>query len=454
MVKPFSAFSILVTENCNLACTYCYERSECGIGHNNNSMSKETAEKLVEFMFKESPNDVSVTFFGGEPTLEIDIIDYICTLSKKKNKPFNAGIITNATCMNEKIYNIIRKHLDVFKNCQLSIDGPEEIQNLHRITRSGKGSFKLVEKNIEHWKELFGKSLNIHGVLNPLTISNLFESYKYFREKWGVERLWFLPAKSVEYSKKDVDEYDIQLGKIYNYIMNIVRKTNSTREIDNYAPLDRALREGKANKPCGIGDNYCAVTSNGDIYPCHHMYYIDKNKETKLGDIYNGVDHSKKMIWSCFDNSDLQGCENCDHPSCYRCVAENFEEHGTPFTQIKGFHCDFMKVDLKYQRKIIEELKSMGLMKNANQNQNSNCLSNVRDCVGKQGECPVVTSVDECKFDNAIKNFSEIKKKDYIDVASNNVRDSNIESSPPQNNNIKDTLDKVIALLVDLHNKM
>jgi len=71
-------------------------------------------------------------------------------------------------------------------------------------------------------------------------------------------------------------------------------------------------------------------------------------------------------MWTVYDNSDIIGCQGCDHPYCYRCPAENYEKYGTPFVQIKDLHCDFMKVDLKYQRLIKNEIQQMGLLNRGN----------------------------------------------------------------------------------------
>lgn len=370
-VTPLSAYSLLVTENCNLACKYCYEENSSG--HKNKNMSIETAKQLLIYSFTESKKHnkkVDYSFFGGEPTLNIDIIDYLCTqgklLSKKYNISFSVNIITNATIMNKKIYNIFKKHSDVFTNCQLSIDGHQIVQDLNRITKNGKGSFNTIEKNIPYWKELFKDKLNIHGVLNHNTISELYNSYLFFREKWNVPMLWFLPAKDKKFTKNHVEIYDHEMNKIYNYIMERVRKDNSIFEIEAYAPLNRSLKNGGSSKPCGIGDNYCAVTAEGDIFPCHHLYFIDTKRETLLGNIWNGIDKAKKLMWTVYDNSDIIGCQGCDHPYCYRCPAENYEKYGTPFVQIKDLHCDFMKVDLKYQRLIKNEIQQMGLLNRGN----------------------------------------------------------------------------------------
>lgn len=476
----FSAFSLLLTENCNLACKYCYETT--GTGHKNKNMSVETALKAVRFMFDQKNEEVVVSFFGGEPTLMPEIIDLICKegkrLSKIYNKPFYAGMITNATNMSEKLYNILRDHLDVWQSTQLSIDGPKEIQDMYRVTKSGKGSFARIEKNVPYWKALYDQNkLNIHGVLNKYSIPKLYDSFKFFREEWNVEKLWFLPAKGLDYTSEDVSLYERELKKIYEYVMEHARRTHTVDEIAFYAPLDRALRDGKMGKPCGAGDNYCTITSDGDVWPCHHFYFIDPDKNLYLGNIFEGIDKGKKLIWEQYDADDMIGCEDCPHGTCYRCIAENYEEYGTPFTQIKGYHCEFMLIDFKYQQMIKKELIEMGLLNQEN-NGKSDCNGLVRDCVGKQGDCPNVVSVNECKFDrgnehsSGTPSFNELQKTNPMDIQEcngdgtccgcgsccNNEEFGNVEEidveGKSDNEILKNILDDVIKVLVKYHNEL
>jgi uncharacterized protein len=474
-MKEFSAFSVLLTENCNLSCKYCYE--VLSSGHKNVSMSAATASRAVDFMFEHAKNssEISISFFGGEPTLMPDIIDIMCIrgkeLSKKYKKSFKVGMITNATVMNEKLYNIIKSHLDIWTSTQLSVDGPWDIQDEYRVTKSGGGTFATIEKNLPYWKELFKGVLSVHGVLNKKSIPRLFESYKYFREVWKEDRLWFLPAKSSEYTQEDVDLYDRELGKIYNYIMDRVRSSKSTKEIEYYAPLDRSLRNGKSSKPCGAGENYCTITSSGEIWPCHHFYFIDVKKELHLGSIWDGVSESRKRVWDEYDSSDIIGCEDCEHPACYRCIAENYEANNNPFLQVKGFHCKFMMVDLHYQKLIRKELIDMGLMKKENVKSDSGDACNIvaRDCVGKQGDCPVVVSLDECKFDrsqirndNGTRDFKDVvegPKDDVVegpkdDVVAKTCGGSCACGEKNEGPTLKETVDKIIKALVDYHNSL
>lgn len=466
MVK-FSNYSVLVTENCNLACKYCYEVTSSG--HKNKKMNEKTAEDAVYFMFEQVKDDedvkeITVSFFGGEPTLMPSIIDIMCSkgkeLSKEYNKHFYASMITNATNMNKKLYDVLKKHNDIWQSTQLSIDGPYDIQDEYRVTKANKGSFHLIQKNMPYWKELYGDRLNIHGVINPNSVGRLYESFLFFREEWNVPKLWFLPSKA-DWTDEHIELYERELEKIYNYVLEKVKLNNNTEEVSNYAPLDRALRDGAMGKPCGAGESYCTITSDGGIWPCHHFYFIDHKEELKLGSIYSDVDQNKKRLWDEYDVSDLIGCEECSHPACYRCIAENYEKYKNPFVQIKGKHCAFMLLDHKYQQKLRKELEKMGLINKKSESDKSatKCLGLIRDCVGKSGDCDVVVSVDECVFDREdCTNFSSKNIKDFEAVCE--TQETTCEKKEdtccckPDGNALKNMLDEVIGVLVKYHNKL
>ena len=70
---PLQTLVVNVTNQCNLACTYCYEYGEDKIVDTTNGlqpkfMSEETARDSVEFALRESRENTHahITFFGGE----------------------------------------------------------------------------------------------------------------------------------------------------------------------------------------------------------------------------------------------------------------------------------------------------------------------------------------------------------------------------------------------------
>ena len=76
--------TFIVTKDCQLACKYCYL-----VGKNSNErMSFDVAKKAIDYILSQEKNimfnqeSVIWDFIGGEPFLEIDLIDQICDYIK------------------------------------------------------------------------------------------------------------------------------------------------------------------------------------------------------------------------------------------------------------------------------------------------------------------------------------------------------------------------------------
>lgn len=400
-----TAASFLISEDCNLACTYCFELK----GRRARHMSKEVARKGVKFLcdnaLKNGDKEFSVMFFGGEPLLNPKVVEevfkYGLELAEKYNLNFSTSMVTNATILTEDIKRIIRTYKDranLF--IQLSVDGIREIHNKYRITKgTGIGSFDMVEKNIPEWKKLFADNMNrlsVHGCSNHDTLPCLFENYLFFREEWDIPRIWFMPIHSETWDEKDLEIYEEQLNKITDYILDRCRKEGNYQEVINYAPIDRCLSPDRfPEAPCGAGKNFITITAEGEFYPCHQIYFNDPEKITKIGTLDTGIDELKRSLFLHYDNNDLSCAKldpECDAYHCYRCVGENWEQNGSILSTVAcgGIRCKMSKIERSIQLKIKEELNKMGLLNNNNQQSaqqgnnpnNPDCLCDSRNASG------------------------------------------------------------------------
>ena len=104
------SITFIVTKDCQLACKYCYL-----VGKNSQErMTFNIAKKAVDYILSNRDyliNDSVVwDFIGGEPLLEIDLIDSICDYIKeqmyiKQHPWFNAyrfSISTNGLMYNDR----------------------------------------------------------------------------------------------------------------------------------------------------------------------------------------------------------------------------------------------------------------------------------------------------------------------------------------------------------------
>ena len=165
--------TFIVTKDCQLACKYCYL-----VGKNSQErMPWEIAKLAIDYILsneKDFPEQsVAWDFIGGEPFLEIGLIDKICDYIKTEMfrlnhhwfNSFRFHFSTNGINYDtQKVQDFIKKnrqHLSI----GITIDGTREKHDLNRIwkTKDGfspkpkdeKGSYDDVVRNIPLWREQF-----------------------------------------------------------------------------------------------------------------------------------------------------------------------------------------------------------------------------------------------------------------------------------------------------------
>ena len=156
--------TFIVTKDCQLACKYCYL-----VGKNTKErMPWEIAKQAIDYILEREDEfreeSVVWDFIGGEPFLEIDLIDRICDYIKiemfrRNHHWFNSyrfSFSTNGINYHEtKVQNFIKKnreHLSI----GITIDGTEMKHDLNRVYKiTGRGSYADVVRNIPLWLEQF-----------------------------------------------------------------------------------------------------------------------------------------------------------------------------------------------------------------------------------------------------------------------------------------------------------
>lgn len=138
-------YRILTTTFCNASCPYCYE-----IGVKSIAMSCETAQAVADFILTQSINasEIEIEWFGGEPLLNVSVIDLICKeiLCKKPEQTFfKSSIITNGFLISKDMVDKMVTDWKVYK-IQITLDG--FAHEYERVKGLGVGSFEQVIKNI------------------------------------------------------------------------------------------------------------------------------------------------------------------------------------------------------------------------------------------------------------------------------------------------------------------
>lgn len=289
-----ATFRILTTTLCNARCFYCYEEgiSPC-------CMTMKTADKVIEFIRKKTKNSkkIKIQWFGGEPSLNPDVMYHITTsiikYCEKNNKEYEFSMITNGSLI---------KQLDLEKlklnRVQISVDGDEIEYNLRK---------NYYDKNIT-------LDTIIHNI-NLLTSKRIFVSIRLNYDKDNYESIKslceYLSNNLVD--KNRIRVYPYPLFGTYNGHIGCENGSTSDQLYNLYSVLDR---EGLLNKEKALKLSYrksrcfaCNVNSfvidaNGELYKC--TTDLKKN----IGSVFDGVKLNESYFKWC-NNRLVEECEKC-----------------------------------------------------------------------------------------------------------------------------------------------
>ena len=195
---PVKINSLLIKPSgpdCNIACRYCfyYEKKELFKDTNIHRMSEDTARTVLKQYFELAGPQVSVGFQGGEPTLcGLDFFTKIVEMIKEYKRPGQqcmTALQTNGILLDESWARLFRENNILVG---LSVDGPEEIHDTHRLTRGKKGTHKKVAETMQMLKEN-AVEFNTLTVITKANVDRAAELIKYFREN-GSSYMQFIPC--------------------------------------------------------------------------------------------------------------------------------------------------------------------------------------------------------------------------------------------------------------------
>lgn len=339
--------TFIVTENCNLRCKYCYQV------HKNNKkvMNFELAKKAVDYFLHNaelfSTDSVIWEFIGGEPLLEIDLIDkiadYIKVQTYERNhkwfSQYRFNISTNGTLYHhESVRKFIKKNQN---KCSIgiSIDGTKTKHDLQRVYANGKGSYDEVVKNVPLWLKEFPDAST------KVTIGH--EDLPYLKE--SIIHLWSLGITSVSanvvfedvWEKDDEIIFENQLRDLADYILE-----NKLWDKVECSLFDDKI--GYPNDDSSLNKNHCgsgrmiAVDADGNFYPC--LRYADYSLVNKnpyiIGNVNDGIDIDKIRPYFGLNTASQsdEECIDCEIAlGCAWCQANNYDysEIGTNYQRAK-----------------------------------------------------------------------------------------------------------------------
>lgn len=193
--REFQIFAKPVGAACNLRCSYCYYLSRKEL-YPTEALPRMKEELLEEYIRQhiDATTDETVFFswHGGEPTLAgLAFYRKAVDLQKRmlpQGKRLLNGIQTNGTLLDEEWCQFLARENFL---AGISIDGPEELHDLHRKDRHGNGTFNEVLRGYQLLRQ-YGVTTEILCVVNAFNAGYPLETYRFFKAL-GARYLTFLP---------------------------------------------------------------------------------------------------------------------------------------------------------------------------------------------------------------------------------------------------------------------
>ncbi len=289
------ALCLHIAHDCNLSCRYCFA-GEGEYKGDRALMSLDVGKKALDFLVKNSGNrrNLEVDFFGGEPTMNWEvvkgIVEYGRSLEKTHNKRFRFTLTTNGILFNEDMMEFANREM---ANVVLSIDGRKEVNDSMRPTRNGKGSYDLILPKFKRFAELRqGKDYYVRGTFTHHNLD--FSKDVLHLADSGFDKISVEPVVAGAEEEYAIRREDIpKLKQEYDILAKEIVKRNREGKGFTFFHFMIDLEQGpcvaKRLSGCGSGTEYLAVTPWGDLYPCHQFVGEDK---FLMGNVEEGITHS------------------------------------------------------------------------------------------------------------------------------------------------------------------
>lgn len=368
--------TFIVTKDCQLACKYCYL-----VGKNTHErMPWKVAKKAIDYIldhegdFREE--SVVWDFIGGEPFIEIDLIDKICDYIKVEMyrrghhwfDSYRFSFSTNGiNYADDKVQRFIAKNL-THLSIGITIDGTEMKHDLNRVYKqTGRGSYRDVVRNIPLWLSQFpgsGTKVTISSADIPYIKESVLHLYSLGIHEVNIncvfEDVW-AEGDDLKFEEQLTQLADaiIDGGYYRDYVCSFFSEMIGK-------PLDRV---NDNNNWCGAG-RMLAVDAAGLFYPCTRFakYSLRDKPALIIGNVTDGIDCDRLRPFLTLDRCTQSPaeCIDCEVASgCAWCQGENYDAASTPTiwqrsTAICRMHKARVRANNYYWNKLYRKLELQG----------------------------------------------------------------------------------------------
>lgn len=168
--------TVLTTLQCNFACDYCIQGDHGDHNRTAARMSLEEAERVAawveERMDAVRPSRFVLTFFGGEPLLNLPVMYFLAERlwgpAVERGVRMQINVITNGLLLTPEVVDRLEPFgLNGFK---ITLDGDRDTHNRMRPLRGGQGTFDKIIANV---RKIAGRcSISLGGNFDETSVAS------------------------------------------------------------------------------------------------------------------------------------------------------------------------------------------------------------------------------------------------------------------------------------------
>ena len=362
--KKVKTVTFIVTHQCNLRCSYCYE------GHKSDRrMSLETAKRCVDLLFAEDTknselvneteaNGLIIEFIGGEPFLEIGLIrdtmsyflDKAIELNHRWATRYMVNISTNGTLGDDPEVKAFMRDFAGRLSIGVTIDGDKAAHDACRVDCNGCGSY---DRAIKMFREVAGPDGKRHTkyTIAPGNLELFASSVRHLVLEEGVDTL----NCNCVYEEGWTVEHARELYRQLKEVSDMVRESGT----DTYVSIldweaGNHLPDTETQNWCGGDGRMLSFEIDGTVLPCMRYSTLsipeDRQPLYRIGDIAWGIavredDRARldALLAITRQSQSEQRCLDCPiNSGCAWCTAYNYERTGSPDKRVT-YICEMHK---------------------------------------------------------------------------------------------------------------
>ena len=289
----------VVSLRCEHACPYCQvsRQSDDRIAFD---MSRETADRALDMVFRSPSPAIKIEFQGGEPLLNFSLVEYIVERAQKLNESHNRAlqfvIATNLAVLTDEILSYC-KAKDIY--ISTSLDGPADLHNRNR-PRPGGDSHQRTIDGIARVRNALGRD-RVSALMTTTQaclgrVTDIIDEYV----KLDFNRIFLRPLSPYGFAIKTKSYQAYDAGKWLDfyfsgldYILQLNR--DGVAFAENYAsiiltkmltPLESGFVDLRS--PAGIGIGAIVYNYDGDVYASDEGRMLAEmgDKTFRLGNVH------------------------------------------------------------------------------------------------------------------------------------------------------------------------